>query len=49
MAGRYRLELFLFVGELTALWRYLDYEMKSGQSIQTFNFNGPMFGATFRW
>ncbi len=36
-------------GELTALWRYLDYEMKSGQSIQTFNFNGPMFGATFRW
>ena len=36
-------------GELTALWRYLDYEMKSGQSIQSFNFNGPMFGATFRW
>ena len=36
-------------GELTALWRYLDYEMKSGQSIQSFNFNGPMLGATFRW
>ncbi len=36
-------------GELTALWRYLDYEMKSGQSIQSFNLNGPMFGATFRW
>lgn len=36
-------------GELTALWRHLDYEMKSGQSIQNFNFSGPMLGATFRW
>ena len=36
-------------GELTALWRHLDYEMKSGQSIQNFNFSGSMFGATFRW
>jgi len=36
-------------GELTALWRYLDYDMKSGQSIRNFHFNGPMLGATFRW
>jgi hypothetical protein len=36
-------------GDLTALWRYLDYDMKSGQAIQSFNFNGPMVGATFRW
>lgn len=36
-------------GDLSALWRYLDYEMKSGQYIQTFNFNGPMVGGTFRW
>jgi hypothetical protein len=36
-------------GELTAMWRYLSYDMKSGQVIQSMNFNGPMIGATFRW
>ena len=36
-------------GELSAMWRYLDYDMKSGQAIQSVNFSGPMIGATFRW
>jgi len=36
-------------GELSALWRYLAYEMKSGKTINDINFNGPMVGATFRW
>jgi len=36
-------------GDVSALWRYLDYDMKAGQAIQSFNFNGPMVGATFRW
>jgi opacity protein-like surface antigen len=36
-------------GELSLMWRYLAYEMKSGRSIQDLDFNGPMLGATFRW
>ena len=36
-------------GELSALWRYLGYDMKSGKKIKDINFNGPMIGATFRW
>ena len=33
-------------GELSALWRYLSYDMKSGKNIKDMNFNGPMIGAT---
>ena len=36
-------------GEMSGLWRYLAYEMKSGQVINDLNFNGPMVGVTFRW
>ncbi|MDM0110985.1 hypothetical protein QTI66_02440 [Variovorax sp. J22R133] len=36
-------------GELTAMWRYISYDMKSGSTIDNLNFNGPMLGATFRW
>jgi hypothetical protein len=36
-------------GDLVAMWRYLSYDMKSGYSLAHLNFNGPMFGATFRW
>lgn len=36
-------------GELTGMWRYISYDLKSGGSINDLNFNGPMFGATFRW
>ena len=34
-------------GEISALWRYLAYEMKSGQPANNLKFNGPMVGATF--
>lgn len=36
-------------GELTAMWRYLAYDMKSGRTIQDLNFSGPMLGAVFRF
>lgn len=36
-------------GEVNALYRYLDYDMKSGMKIKSIRFNGPMLGATFRW
>jgi hypothetical protein len=36
-------------GDLGLAWRYLDYELKSGKPIESLNFNGPAFGATFRW
>lgn len=36
-------------GDLSAGWRYLDYDMKSGKPIKDLNFNGVMVGATFRW
>ena len=36
-------------GELSAGWRYLDYELKSGTPIKDFNFSGAMVGATFRF
>lgn len=36
-------------GEMTAMWRYLAYEMKSGQGLERLNFNGPVVGAIFRW
>jgi len=36
-------------GEISALYRYLSYEMKSGKDLQDITFSGPMVGATFRW
>ena len=36
-------------GQMSALWRYLSYDMKSGGVIQDVSFNGPMLGATFKW
>ena len=36
-------------GEVTGMYRYLDYHMKSGSSLETLSFSGPMVGATFRW
>ncbi len=36
-------------GDLSAGWRYLDYDMKSGKPIKDLNFSGAMVGATFRW
>lgn len=36
-------------GAVVATWRYLDYEFKSGQFIQSADFNGPTIGLAFRW
>ena len=36
-------------GELSALYRYLSYEMKSGRDLKDISFSGPMVGATLRW
>ncbi len=36
-------------GDLIAMWRYLDYNFKSGEEISDMSFNGPMFGVRFRW
>ena len=36
-------------GELTGMWRYISYDMKSDSTVQDLSFNGPMVGATFRW
>jgi hypothetical protein len=36
-------------GEVTAMWRYLRYNMKSSANFQDVSFSGPLIGATFRW
>jgi hypothetical protein len=36
-------------GEVIASWRYLDYNLKSSQRIESVNFNGPVIGVAFRW
>ncbi len=36
-------------GALVASWRYIDYEFKSGEPIQSLEFNGPLIGAVFRF
>ncbi|HRP26862.1 MAG TPA: hypothetical protein PLG77_00330 [Burkholderiaceae bacterium] len=36
-------------GALVAAWRYIEYQMKSGEPIQSLEFNGPMVGAVFRF
>ena len=36
-------------GSAFAMWRYLDYNFKSGKPLESTNLNGPMFGVAFRW
>ena len=36
-------------GALTASWRYLDYDFKSGSPISNSSFNGPVIGASFNF
>jgi hypothetical protein len=36
-------------GELSAMYRYLDYSAKSGKILQDVNLSGPMIEPTWRW
>ena len=36
-------------GEVVAMYRYLDWNAKSGKQIENLNLGGPMIGVTFRW
>ena len=36
-------------GQVFGMWRYLDYNFKSGKPLETMNFNGPMIGVAFQW
>jgi len=36
-------------GDVILAWRYLDYDLQSGNDIQSVNFNGPAIAAAFRW
>jgi hypothetical protein len=36
-------------GDVVAMWRYLDYDMKSGKKIESMTFNGPAIAAVFHW
>jgi hypothetical protein len=36
-------------GDVVAMYRYLDYNMKSGKSIQDLKLDGPMVGVAFHW
>ena len=36
-------------GELRGVWRYLDYDFKSGQTIKSLSLDGPAVGVAFRW
>ena len=36
-------------GRVFGVWRYLDYNFKSGSRIESANFNGPAIGVAFSW
>ena len=36
-------------GDAIVAWRYLDYNMKSGEKVQGINFNGPAIAVGFHW
>ncbi len=36
-------------GEAFGMWRYLDYNFKSGKALSDTTFNGPMIGVAFQW
>jgi hypothetical protein len=36
-------------GDVVAAWRYLDYKMKPGKSIEDLTFSGPTIAAVFHW
>ena len=36
-------------GAVGVTWRYLDYQFKSGEPIDSMSMNGPVVGVAFRW
>jgi hypothetical protein len=36
-------------GQVFGMWRYIDYDFKSGRELEKINFNGPMLGVAFQW
>jgi hypothetical protein len=36
-------------GDIVGVWRYLDYDMKSGKKVESMTFNGPAIAAVFHW
>lgn len=36
-------------GSVIAAWRHIDYDMKSGKSIESLSFDGPGLAVAFRW
>ena len=36
-------------GEVTLVYRYLDYEFKSGEALRDLTISGPALGASWRW
>ena len=36
-------------GDVSAVWRYLDFKNKSGSTIQDLTMNGPQVSVVFRW
>jgi len=35
--------------DIIALWRYVKYDNKNDQAVESLSFNGPMIGLVFRW
>jgi hypothetical protein len=36
-------------GDVVCAWRHIDYDMKSGKSIESMSFDGPGVAVAFRW
>jgi hypothetical protein len=36
-------------GEVLAAWRYIDYQLKSGENLERLGFSGPLVAVQFRW
>jgi len=36
-------------GEVVGMWRYLDYNTKSGHTLNDLTINGPLLGVAFSW
>ena len=36
-------------GEVIGVWRYMDYNFKSGSPVEKLTLNGPALGVAFHW